>query len=184
MLKRTQNQCRQYQACPKHHVAPTEDLSMNTPFTTDARRPRRHTKQLTRSTVLPWIVRICFTFVFIINVQCACSYIMHPTTFAPGFDLPLEAGSVAVAGMGVAFLMWNTTYPAFIISPQRFTVLGWVILAQQCIGLIGETIIYFTLPASSHLAALSIQRFIAFDALGLVLMSISFLVWFIYTKRK
>ncbi len=109
---------------------------------------------------------------------------MHPAAFAPSFDLASESGSVAVAGMGVAFLMWNTTYPAFIISPQRFPVLGWIILAQQCIGLVGETGILLTLPTSSHLAAASIQRFIAFDALGLILMGLSFLAWILYRKRQ
>lgn len=157
---------------------------MSAPSTPDVRKSRHLAKRFTPLTVLPWVIRICFTFVFIVNVQCALSYIIHPAAYAPGFDLPIETGSVAVAGMGVAFLMWNATYPAFIVSPQRFTVLGWVILVQQCIWLIGETILYFTLPASSHLAAASIQRFIAFDALGLVLMGISFLVWFIYGKRK
>ena len=150
----------------------------------DAKKPRHLSHPITPSAVITWIVRICFTFVFVVNVHCALSYIINPAAFAPGFDLPLETGSVAVAGMGVAFLMWNATYPAFIVSPKRFTILGWVILIQQIIGLVGETIIYFSLTASSHMAAMSIQRFIAFDALGLVLMGISFLVWFIYGKRK
>lgn len=155
---------------------------MTTPSVSQSKKPHHGTKRSTSSTILIWIVRVCFTFVCIVNVHCALSYILQPALFAPGFNLPSEAGSVAVAGMGVAFLMWNATYPAFIVSPHRFTVLGWVILAQQCIGLLGETAILFTLPESCSLAAISIQRFIAFDALGLVLMGGSFLVWFIYNK--
>ena len=38
------------------------------------------------------------------------------------------------SGRGVAFLMWNCTYPLVIWKPQRHTTLAGVVLAQQVVG--------------------------------------------------
>lgn len=125
------------------------------------------------------VVRICFCVVFLINVQCAMSFIIWPESFASAYQLTGLAGNVAIQGIGVAFLMWNATYPAFIVSPGRFKALGWVIIAQQIIGLVGESCILIGLlglsdAASYSVLASSIERFIAFDAGGLLIMSASF----------
>lgn len=127
-----------------------------------------------RTTVLAWICRICFAFVFIVNVQCALHYVISPADYVGGFQLSGVEGEAAVRGLGIAFLMWNTTYPAFIANPERFKVLGWVILVQQLIGLVGESILFATLPAGYSSLAGSIQSFITFDATGFFLMLVSF----------
>ncbi len=92
-------------------------------------------------------------------------------------------GAAAVQGLGVAFLMWNATYPAVIVSPRRFRALGVVVIVQQFVGLVGETWILATLPAGHALLSASIERFIAFDALGLVLMAVSF-GWLAASDRR
>ena len=126
---------------------------------------------------LSWVVRICFALVFAVNVQCALSYVLDPLSYVGGFGLEGVAGEAAVRGMGVTFLMWNATYPAFILFPSRFRCLGWVIIAQQVIGLAGESAILAGIGASRVLLRASIERFIAFDAAGLLIMAASFLLF-------
>ncbi|HAM14572.1 MAG TPA: hypothetical protein DCP91_01635 [Eggerthellaceae bacterium] len=123
-----------------------------------------------------WAVRIAFAAVFAINVQCAVSFALWPGDFAAAYELQGVAGQAAVRGLGISFLMWNTTYPAFIAAPDRFRVLGWVILAQQAVGLVGESLLLATLPLGHEVLAASVLRFIAFDAAGLVAMGATWLV--------
>jgi len=47
-------------------------------------------------------------------------------------------------------------------------------LLMQFIGLIGETYIYFTLPADHVLLETSILRFIIFDGAGLALLAMAY----------
>ena len=133
---------------------------------------------------LKWVVRVCFALVFAVNVQCALSYVLDPLAYVGGFELEGVAGEVAVRGLGVAFLMWNATYPAFICSPERCRCLGWVIIAQQAIGLIGESVILSGIGASHVLLRSSIERFIAFDAAGLLVTLASLLVFAKERKAK
>ena len=129
------------------------------------------------------IARIAVGIVFIVNVQCALSFVVQPSAFAPQFELTGIPGNVAVSGLGIAFLMWNATYPAVIALPDRFRSLFVVVLVQQAIGLIGESIIRAGLPAGHELLAASIERFIAFDLFGLVIMGASF-VALTLTKKQ
>lgn len=129
-----------------------------------------------------WAVRIAFSAVFAMNVTCALQFIVVPEAYVGAYGLSGLEGAVALRGLGVAFLMWNATYPAFVVSPERFSVLGWVILAQQAIGLGGEAAILLTLPSGMEALGGSIARFIAFDAAGLVVMGIAF-AWFLMAAR-
>lgn len=90
--------------------------------------------------VCEWVCRICFTIVFIVNVHCAISFIIDPGPYAWNFGLRGDSGNFAVRGLGIAFLMWNATYPVFIALPNRFKVVGGIVLAQQLIGLIGDAL--------------------------------------------
>ena len=100
--------------------------------------------------------RVAFALVFAINVQCALSFVLWPDAYAVSYELSGVPGAAAVQGLGVAFLMWNATYPAVIVSPRRFRALGVVVIVQQ---------------------------FVAFDALGLVLMAVSF-GWLAASDRR
>ena len=136
------------------------------------------------STKAAWVVRVCFTVVFVWNVLCAFQFLVAPASFVGAYQLSGVAGEAAVRGMGVVFLMWNATYPAFLVNPVRFKVLGWVIAAQQLIGCVGEAFILVMLPAPDfELLAASIQRFLIFDAAGLVLMVLSG-AFFIHSSRR
>ena len=133
--------------------------------------------------VATWIVRLCFAFVFVVNVQCALGFALMPEAYMGAYELGGVPGRVATQGIGIAFLMWNCTYPLVIWQPRRHHTLVGVVLAQQAVGLIGESLIRATLPAGHDLLASSIDLFIAFDAIGLVLMAASWGIFFLLEKR-
>ncbi|MGI6046338.1 MAG: hypothetical protein ACOYCA_05835 [Eggerthellaceae bacterium] len=132
-----------------------------------------------------WATRIAFAAVFIVNLQCAISFITFPENFLAAYDLsgaPV-GGVAAIQGFGIVFLMWNATYPAYIAKPLRFSVLGIIVLVQQAIGVVGETALLLSLPVHQTLLEQSIERFAIFDALGFVLMLAAFL-WLTHAKRR
>ena len=126
--------------------------------------------------------RIALAAVFVVNVQCAVQFVLWPDAFAPAYELAGFEGRIAMQGLGVAFLMWNATYPAVIANPRRFRALYAVVLVQQAVGLAGESWILLSLPAGHAALAASIVRFIAFDAVGLVLMAAAF-AWLALADR-
>lgn len=127
--------------------------------------------------------RVAVALVFAANVQCAASFVLWPEAFAGGFELTGVPGAAAVRGLGVAFLMWNATYPPVIANPHRFRALFVVVLVQQAMGLAGESWILLSLPVGHTALAASIIRFIAFDAAGLVLMAAAF-AWLVLADRR
>lgn len=120
--------------------------------------------------------RIAFAIVLAWNLVCALQFVIAPQSFAAAYELSGVAGQAAVRGLGIAFLMWNATYPLFIIRPRKHPALGAIILAQQAIGLVGETFLLVGLPAGHEVLAASIQRFIAFDGAGLIIMAVTFII--------
>ena len=148
-----------------------------------AEKRDKRDKRDKRERIALWAVRIVFAAVFAVNVDCALSFIANPGAYAGGYELAGVAGEAAVRGLGVAFLMWNVTYPAFIAAPQRWPVLGWVILAQQVVGLVGESLILVGLPVGHEVLAAGIRLFIVFDAAGLVLMTAAFAWWMAVRRR-
>ena len=129
-----------------------------------------------------WLARAAFLLVFAINVQCAASFVLWPDAYAPSFEVAGVPGAAAVQGLGIAFLMWNAPYPAVIASPLRFRAVAVIVLVQQAIGLAGESWLRFGLPAGHAALSASIERFILFDAAGLVLMAAAF-GWLLWVKR-
>lgn len=106
-----------------------------------------HDEQEKTSRDVPAIAaRIAVAAVFALNVQCALQFVLWPEAFAGAYELSGVAGEAAVRGLGVAFLMWNATYPTVIASPRRFQALYAVVLVQQAIGLVGETAILLGFP--------------------------------------
>lgn len=130
-----------------------------------------------------WVVRACFAFVFVVNVQCALGFALAPEAYMGAYELSGVPGRVGIQGIGIAFLMWNCTYPLVIWRPERHRTLAGVVLAQQVVGLIGETLIRATLPFGHDLLASSIDLFIAFDALGLALMGASWTA-FLFCRNR
>jgi hypothetical protein len=142
----------------------------------EAPAPRKHMSVRKAA----WLARIAVLIVFILNVMCAIQFIADPMRNAAAYGLPATQESAAmVAGLGVAFLMWNVTYPAVICSPRRFRALYVVVLIQQLVGLVGESFIWWRLidaGLGSGLMAAGIMRFVVFDAGGLIIMLAAFIV--------
>ena len=136
---------------------------------------------------IEWLARVAVAIVFAWNVLCALQFIFQPVEYAQGSGLAgTPTDQAVISGLGVAFLMWNATYPLVIAQPSKHRTLFAVVLAQQAIGLVGESAILARLFAqgADGLAVVgSIQRFIAFDAAGLVIMGISFVLLMRAKKR-
>ncbi len=124
-------------------------------------------------TARQWIARILVLAVFASNMYCALTFVLNPASFTGAYQITGPGAPSAIAGMGVVFAMWNATYPPVIALPDRFPVLFGVVIAQQVIGLAGESWIYSTLGPSQAILSASIMRFIVFDAIGLVLLAIA-----------
>lgn len=122
-----------------------------------------------------WIARVLVALVFAVNVQCALQFILWPGSFTAAYQVEGASAEVMVRTVGICFLMWNATYPPVIAHPDRYRVLFGVVLAQQAIGLVGESLLLASLQPGLEVLAASIIRFIAFDAAGLVLLAIAFL---------
>ncbi len=123
-----------------------------------------------------WIVRLAVALVFIINVQCAVLFLLVPENYLVGFELSGLGGRAALQGLAIAFLMWNATYPLVIVHPFRFRAVYAIVLAQQAIGLMGESLLYGSIGAGHELLQASILRFIIYDGAGLVVMGAAFLI--------
>ena len=131
-----------------------------------------------------WIARIAFALVFLVNIACALQFIVDPASYVGAYQLEGTGAVAAIQGYGVVFLMWNATYPLFVFRPDRFMVLGAIILLQQAIGLLGESIIFAMLPdAGAEVLACSVMRFMAFDGIGLLIMLAAY-VLLLWERRK
>lgn len=110
------------------------------------------------------------------NLQAAFAFIFTPSGFTRAYELSGTAGEAAIRGFGVLFLMWNVPYLFAVKDPVRYQLALTFALLMQLTGLIGETYIYFTLPAGHAILENSIFRFIIFDGVGLVLLAIAHLI--------
>ena len=127
-----------------------------------------------------WIARVLVALVFAINVQCALQFILWPEAYTAAYQVEGASAEVMVRTVGICFLMWNATYPPVIARPDRYRVLFGVVLAQQAIGLVGESLLLVGLQPGLEMLASSIARFVAFDAAGLVLLVIAF----VFSRKK
>lgn len=120
-----------------------------------------------------WAARACIGAVLFANVQCAVAFWLAPGSYAPMFGLSGAPGQAAVQGIAVLFLMWNVPYAVALWHPRRHRVSLWQALAMQALGVAGETVIWWSLPAVEAVLRGSIARFIIFDAAGLAALSVA-----------
>ena len=123
-----------------------------------------------------WLARLFVFAVFSVNVYCAFSFILFPELYLGPYELSGVAGTAALQGIGVTFLMWNITYPVVFVNPTRHRTVYVIVLVQQIVGLVGESIILAMMPGGHQVLAGSILRFIVFDASGLVLLIVGFII--------
>ena len=121
-----------------------------------------------------WVARALVALVFVINVQCALQFVLWPSAYTAAYQLEGISAEAVVRSIGICFLMWNATYPPVIVRPFKYRVLFGVVIAQQVIGLVGESLLLATLGPDLPILASSVIRFIAFDAAGLVVLVVAF----------
>ena len=115
-----------------------------------------------------WAARLLIAVVMGWNLECALVFWLNPGVFAPGFELSGIPGAAAVRGFAVLFVMWNIPYLVALWHPQRFRVSLREALVMQAVGVIGESLILFSLPAGHVILHTSLLRFITFDAAGVL----------------
>jgi hypothetical protein len=111
--------------------------------------------------------------VLLINVQCAILFIWKPEVFAPGFELSGAVGAGMVRGMGVLFLMWNVPYVVAALDPVKHRLSLYEAIAMQAIGVVGESLILWGLPAGHPVVSQTILRFILFDGGGVAVLALA-----------
>lgn len=115
-----------------------------------------------------WLARALIGAVLFFNVQSALAFLLSPETYAPGMELGGAPGQAAVRGFGVLFLMWSVPYVVALSDPVRHRISLYEAVAMQAIGLLGESLIFASLPVAHAATRGAITRFIAFDAAGLL----------------
>jgi hypothetical protein len=111
--------------------------------------------------------------VILFNLQAAVVFLLWPERYGPGLELEGAVGDAMLRGLGLLFVMWNVPYAVALWHPIRQRISLYEALAMQTIGLVGEAIIYNSLPITHALLRASILRFIGFDVLGLVLLAVA-----------
>jgi len=120
-----------------------------------------------------WAARACVGAVLFANVQCAVAFWLSPAGYAPVFELTGAAGEAAIRGLAVLFLMWNVPYAVALWHPRRHRLALWQAVAMQALGVAGETLIWWQLPAAHVVLRGSLLRFILFDAGGLAALCLA-----------
>ncbi len=121
-----------------------------------------------------WAARVAVALVLASNLSAAVPYLIDPSRYTAGFELKGAAGEAMVRGLGVLFVMWSVAYLPLIAHPDRHRTLFGVIVAQQVLGLVGESWILATLPPGHTALVAAGLRFIAFDGVGLVVLLAAF----------
>jgi hypothetical protein len=104
------------------------------------------------------------------NLQAAFLFIFNPAPFLPSFQLDGIAGRIMIQGLGILFLMWNVPYIFACWHPIKNRLSLIEANLMQFIGLTGETLLQFSLPASETALRTTAARFITFDGIGLILL--------------
>jgi hypothetical protein len=123
-----------------------------------------------------WVARLLIAVVVAWNLECALVFLLSPAVYAPGFELIGTPGAAAVRGFAVLFLMWNIPYLVALWQPCLNRRSLWEALSMQSVGVIGESLILFSIPAGHALLQASLLRFIAFDAAGVLLLSLALFI--------
>lgn len=132
-----------------------------------------------------WIARILIGLVLLDNLQAALLFLILPGQIAPGFELAGTAGRAVIQGIGLLFLMWCVPYFFATWHPIKFKISFLEAMVMQTIALAGESILLMMLPEKLPELTHTVQRFIGFDGVGLLLMvAAAVLLWTPLIKKK
>jgi len=127
-------------------------------------------------TIRLWVGRILIGIVLVINLQCALAFLWKPEFYIASFELPHGSGEPYLRGIGLLFLMWNVPYAIAALNPLKYRVSLYEAIVMQTMGVLGESLILWTIPIDHPILRASITRFILFDAAGLLALLLSFLI--------
>jgi len=119
------------------------------------------------------MAQVLIAVVVFFNLQAALLFIVSPARYSPGFEVNDIPGIALVRGMGILFVMWNVPYLVALADPGRHRTSLYEAIVMQAIGLVGETILLATLPDGHLPLRATATRFIYFDAVGLVLLTLA-----------
>jgi hypothetical protein len=128
-----------------------------------------------------WLCRLLILVVFFFNVYCAYQFLTCPGRYAPAYELFGEVGANAVRGFGLLFLMWNVPYFVALLNPFQHFVSLLEALSMQLIGVVGEGFIWLKIDQHHLILKISIERFLVFDLIGLVLLLAA--AWISFRKK-
>ena len=129
-----------------------------------------------------WLSRLLIGIVLFFNVECALMFIIKPEAFTWGFELNGETGEAMIRGLGVLFLMWNVPYVFAVWNPIKFRISLYEAILMQTIGVIGESLIFITLPGNHPTIHNTILRFVLFDTFGILALIAA--AWIIRPRRR
>ncbi|MHB0967038.1 MAG: hypothetical protein ACYC36_11365 [Bellilinea sp.] len=114
------------------------------------------------------IARLLIGLVIFFNLQAAFLFIINPAAYSTGFEVSGVVGEKLVQGMGILFLMWNVPYIYALTNPIRHRTSLYQAIIMQAIGVVGETILWLTLPSGHPAMESTVVRFAIFDGSGLI----------------
>ena len=123
--------------------------------------------------IYTWVARLLIAIVLAWNLEAAMSFMVSRGSFLAAFELKGLPGEIAVAGTGLLFLMWQVPYVLALVNPLKFKVSLIEALAMQTIGLVGESILLTRITSEYAMLRSSITRFILFDGIGVILLSVA-----------
>jgi len=130
----------------------------------------------TRTQLREWIARVLIGLVLGMNLACAIDFIARPNLYLSAYELSGEVGRAVIIGYGILFLMWQVPYFFALYNPRLHKVSLIQAVLMQAVGLIGESLLFRTIPMENSVLRGSILRFIWFDGGGLVLLVIAIII--------
>lgn len=118
--------------------------------------------------------RLLIGLVIFFNLQAAILFIISPAAYSAGFEVGGVAGEKLVQGMGILFLMWNVPYIYALIDPIWHRTSLHQAIIMQAIGVVGESILWLTLPPGHPAMESTVVRFAIFDGSGLIALWAAF----------
>lgn len=118
--------------------------------------------------------RFLIGIVIFSNLESAFVFLWNPQDYVAGFGLQGVVGNFAIRSIGLLFVMWNVPYIVAFLHPIKHRISLIEAILMQAIGLIGETILCFSLSPDLVPIKNSLIRFIWFDFAGLVFLIIAF----------
>jgi hypothetical protein len=122
---------------------------------------------------MKWLSRVFIGIVFILNLQCAFTFLIDPITYVTSFELSGDAGKSFIQALGILFLMWNVPYFLALLDPHTYRISLLEAAVMQGIGFIGETLLFVNLPITHLVLRSSVLRFMIFDGSGFILLLIA-----------